>query len=255
MKHCNLLLPLVCLAMVAILGATAPGCTSAKPATLTAPAVPATLSTPPAPPEPAAPGTTPAAPPSNVALPSVNYLAVSSDIVPPNSIIILVWSVSGADSVNIDNGIGNVPVKGRYALVPLASTTFTMTASNAAGSVTKQTAVEVSDPAAVSGYRPSYTIPRVQQSAIAGSPFTIKLEAQPSQGYTWVIDYYDQTMLSLVSSNYQAYGPPPRGSDGQQQFTFQPLEGGNTRVLVSNINEQNPTKFDSIIYDINIKHN
>jgi hypothetical protein len=255
MKHCNLLLPLVFVAMAAILGAAVPGCTSAKPATVVVPAVPAPLSTPPSPAEPATPGTTPVAPPSDFALPSVNYLAVSSDNVPPNSIIILVWSVSGADSANIDNGIGNVAVKGRYALLPIASTTFTLTATNAAGSVTKQTAVEVSDPAAVSGYRPSYTIPRVQQSAIGGSPFTIKLEAQPSQGYTWVVDYYDKTMLSLVGSDYQAYGPPPRGSDGQQQFTFQPLEGGNTRVLVSNVNEQNPTKFDSIIYDINIKHN
>ena len=255
MKHCILRLSLVFLAMVAMIGAAVLGCTSAKPAAPAVPAVPAPLSTPPAPAEPAAPGTTPVAPPSNVALPSVNYFAVSSDNVPPNSIIILVWSVSGADSANIDNGIGNVAVKGRYALLPLASTIFTLTATNAAGSLTKQTAVEVSDPAAISGYRPAYTIPRVQQSALAGSPFTIKLEAQPSQGYTWVVDYYDQTMLSMVGSDYQAYGPPPRGSDGQQQFTFQPLEGGNTRVLVSNVNEQNPTKFDSIIYDINIKHN
>jgi hypothetical protein len=27
---------------------------------------------------------------------------------------------------------------------------------------------------------------------------------------------------------------------------------GNTRILVSNVNDQNPTEFDSIIYDINI---
>jgi predicted secreted protein len=188
-------------------------------------------------------------------LPAVDYFSVSSDNVPPNSIVILVWSVSGADSASIDNGIGNVAVKGRYALLPLASTTYILTATSAAGSVTAQTIVEVSDPAAVSGYRPSYTIPRVQQSTVVGSPFTIKLEAQPSQGYTWVVDYYDQTMLSLVSSDYQAYGPPPRGSDGQQQFTFQPLKGGNTRILVSNVTEQNPTKFDSVIYDINVKGN
>jgi hypothetical protein len=258
MKRCNLRLSLVALAMAALLGAAAFGCAPAKPAAPAVPAAPAAPAAITVPTVPSAPPAVPqAAPPASIALPAVNYFAVSSDNVPPNSIIILVWSVSGVDSASIDNGIGNVAVKGRYALLPLASTTFVLTATNAAGSVTAQATVQVSDSAAISGYRPSYTIPRVQQSTTIGSPFTIKLEAQPSKGYTWVVDYYDQAVLSLTGSDYQAYGPPPRGSDGQQQFTFRPLDqpgnNGNTRILVSNVNDQTPTKFDSIIYDINIR--
>lgn len=256
MKHCNLRLSLVFLAMVAMLGAAAFGCTPAKPAVPAAPAAPAIPAMPAVPSTPIAPPATPTvAPPASGPLPAVKYFSASSETVPPNSVIVLVWSVSGADSAGIDNGIGQVATQGRYAVLPLASTTFVLTATNAAGSVTAQMAVEVSDAAAVSGYRPSKTMPRVQQATAIGSPFTIKLEAQPSKGYNWVVDYYDKTMLSLVSSDYQAYGPPPRGSDGQQQFTFQPLKGGNTRILVSNVTEQNPTQFDSIIYDINIKQN
>ena len=59
--------------------------------------------------------------------------------------------------------------------------------------------------------------------------------------------------LLLVNSEYKAYGPPPRGYDGKQTFTFKPLKTADTRILFSNVNDKKPTEFDSIIYDIHIK--
>jgi len=257
MKHPSLHVAFIVLAVMTVLGVVAAGCAPAKPAAPAVPATPPAAAPPATPPAPTVPSAPPAAPlataPAGGTLPVVNYFSVSSNSVPPNSIIILVWSVSGADSASIDNGIGQVNAEGRRAVLPLASTAFVLTATNAAGSVTARTAVEISDPAAISGYRPSYTIPQVQQSTVIGSPFTIKLEAQPSKGYNWVVDYYDSTMVSLAGSDYQAYGPPPRGSDGQQTFVFQPLKAGNTRILVSNVNNQTPTQFESVIYDIYIQ--
>jgi len=54
----------------------------------------------------------------------------------------LTWSVTGATGLSLDNGIG--PVSGTSAaIVPMQSTTYTLTASNAAGSVTRTAAVQV----------------------------------------------------------------------------------------------------------------
>jgi hypothetical protein len=164
-----------------------------------------------------------------------------------------VWGVSGADSVSIDNGIGKVDAQGRYTLIPAASTTYILTASNAAGSVTAQVAVEVSALLASSQqYRPGYRIDHIAQTAVVGSPLTIKLDTQTSDNSKWVVDYYDPTMFSYVSGNYIAQNPLTRGVDGQQQFTFNPLKAGDTRILVSYVNNQTPTQFSSQIYDIRI---
>src|SRR4030042_3793599 len=45
----------------------------------------------------------------------------------------LSWSVVGATTVSIDQGIGNVALAGRRAVVPSATTVYTLTATNAAG--------------------------------------------------------------------------------------------------------------------------
>lgn len=258
MKYTNLHISLVLLVILALVGLAIAGCAPSKPAAPATPAAPSTPSAPVPPAAPPAPSTPPAVqpakPPASGALPAVNYFAIApSKVIPPGAIIVLVWSVTGADSVSIDNGVGQVEAQGRYSLWPEASTTFTLTATSPAGSVTLQTAVEVSDPAAVSSYRAGYTVPHVGQAVLVGKPFTLKMDAQPSKGYKWYVDYYDKSILTLVSSEYVAFRLFTRGSDGQQQFTFQPLNTRDTTILISNVNEQKPTESDSIIYDIHIK--
>jgi len=246
------------LAIVAILGIVAAGCTLANRATPSVPATPSTPAAPTAPTAPTIPSAPPVAqqvtPPTSLILPTINYFSTTSDIVPPNALVILVWSVSGTDSVSIDNGIGKVDAQGRYGLIPAASTTFTLTAINAAGNVTAQVAVEVSEHQATSPhYLPGYSLSHVGMDTVAGSPTTIGLDTQTSRGYKWVVDYYDTTMVSYVGSNYISKNPLTRGVDGQQQFTFKPLKPGDTRILVSNVNDLKPTQFNSIVYDIHIK--
>jgi hypothetical protein len=55
----------------------------------------------------------------------------------------LLWNVTGATSVSIDHGVGNVPVAGTMSVSPYTTTTYTLTASNAAGSVPRQVVVTV----------------------------------------------------------------------------------------------------------------
>jgi len=48
----------------------------------------------------------------------------------------LVWDVTGANSVSIDNGIGQVAVVGSRVISPITVTTYTLTATNSAGTTT-----------------------------------------------------------------------------------------------------------------------
>jgi hypothetical protein len=55
----------------------------------------------------------------------------------------LSWSVSGATTVSLDQGIGNVALTGTRVVSPSTTTTYTLTATNDAGSVTATAQVMV----------------------------------------------------------------------------------------------------------------
>ena len=63
---------------------------------------------------------------------------------------LLYWSTSGATTVSIDNGVGTVPaMASAFRVNPIAATTYTLTATNALGSVTAKAMVN---------YRPLATV-------------------------------------------------------------------------------------------------
>jgi len=54
------------------------------------------------------------------------------------------WNVYGASSIYIDNGVGTIPYTAGYVSVhPYSTTTYTLTATNAAGTATRQVTVTV----------------------------------------------------------------------------------------------------------------
>jgi hypothetical protein len=55
----------------------------------------------------------------------------------------LQWVVQNATTVTIDNSIGNVGLTGSHSISPAASTTYTITATNAVGTVTAKTTLTV----------------------------------------------------------------------------------------------------------------
>jgi hypothetical protein len=85
-----------------------------------------------------------AAPPTPIGLPVISYFIANPSSITPGSSITLSWNVTNATSVTVDNGVGPVGSSGTTIILPVASTTFTLTASNAAGSNTASTAVIVS---------------------------------------------------------------------------------------------------------------
>jgi hypothetical protein len=53
----------------------------------------------------------------------------------------LLWNVTGATSVSIDQGIGQVNVAGTRVLSPTKSTAYTISATNSAGTVIRSSAI------------------------------------------------------------------------------------------------------------------
>ena len=76
------------------------------------------------------------------------------------------WGVTGATSVSIDQGIGNVALTGSRAVMPGTTTVYTLTATNAAGvSVTATTQIIVSGASTPS---PTLPVPRQLRFAVTG---------------------------------------------------------------------------------------
>jgi hypothetical protein len=87
--------------------------------------------------------------------PVITSFNASPASIDPGGSATLSWAVTGAKSVSLDNGIGNVAVKGTRAVVPSAATVYVLTASNAAGSTTASTQVLVSGTGTGTGAAPS----------------------------------------------------------------------------------------------------
>jgi hypothetical protein len=66
-------------------------------------------------------------------LPVINTFIASPPSVSAGASSVLSWEVTGATSVSIDQGIGTVSTSGNRSVAPLTTTTYKLTASNAAG--------------------------------------------------------------------------------------------------------------------------
>lgn len=58
----------------------------------------------------------------------------------------LIWNVTGANSVTIDQGIGNAGASGNKLISPTTTTTYTVTANGAAGTASKSVVLTVNPP-------------------------------------------------------------------------------------------------------------
>lgn len=75
--------------------------------------------------------------------PIINSFSASSSTINEGESSTLSWSVTDADTITIDHGIGAVALTGTTAVNPTVSTTYTLTATNNAGSVTATTIIIV----------------------------------------------------------------------------------------------------------------
>jgi YVTN family beta-propeller protein len=81
----------------------------------------------------------------------------SLEIVAAGGEIVLSWNALHAESANIDNGIGSVPIKGSLRITPTGTATFSITASNANGTATASVKVDMKAEPKCYSYIPSGT--------------------------------------------------------------------------------------------------
>jgi hypothetical protein len=74
-------------------------------------------------------------------LPTINNFTVSPSTVNQGNSATLSWNISGAVSITINNGIGAVNATGSRNVNPSSTTTYVLTATNAAGGVRTATAI------------------------------------------------------------------------------------------------------------------
>lgn len=82
--------------------------------------------------------------PSCLALvPSITTFEATPTVITAGQSTTLVWNTSGTSSASIDQGLGAVQVAGSQIVYPTATTVYTLTASNIAGSTTKSIVITV----------------------------------------------------------------------------------------------------------------
>ncbi|MDD5171157.1 MAG: hypothetical protein PHN75_20240, partial [Syntrophales bacterium] len=73
-------------------------------------------------------------------------LTANPSVLQSGSPTTLQWNVTGADTVTIDQGVGDVPIYGSKVISPTQTTTYTLSARNASGSVSRSVVVTVNPP-------------------------------------------------------------------------------------------------------------
>lgn len=85
---------------------------------------------------------------SSPSLPVINSFNSTPAAVADGSPAVLDWNVSNATALIIDQGVGSVSSTGTAIVTPVATTTYTLTAVNAAGAVTRTVTVTVNSSSA-----------------------------------------------------------------------------------------------------------
>jgi hypothetical protein len=83
--------------------------------------------------------------PKGVSQPIVNSFNTSPGRIVPGGSSTLSWDVSGAATVSIDPGVGNVGLSGTRVVLPTTTTTYTLTATNTVGKVTTTAQVVIAE--------------------------------------------------------------------------------------------------------------
>ncbi len=135
--------------------------------------------------------------------PQINSFTLTDDTLTPGAPLTLNWNVIGAASLTIDQGIGNVTPAGTGSLnttAPVTNTTYTLTATNAFGSVQSQVTVSIGPPPVID----SFTVSDSQ--------------VEPDQQVTLNYGTTNATTVTLSPNNSGTATPPGTGSVNERVY-------------------------------------
>jgi hypothetical protein len=147
-------------------------------------------------------------------LPEIVDYRATPDSISPSSPAIISWDVKNAVSVNIDQGIGEVPSSGQAAVSPLYSTTYRITAVNPVGARTRFITLVVVIPSQqesgvmvnadpVTGRNASFDM-RWEDYCCSGA-----YQVQIARDSLFTLKVYDSGILVPAESTLPAFWYPP----------------------------------------------
>ena len=169
-----------------------------------------------------------AAPPA----PSISYFTAVPPSITAGSSTTLYWSITGASTVSIDHGIGDVSLVTFKAITPAATTTYTLTATNSGGSVTAQVTVTVGGG---SDTQPP-TAPTLS-SAVPKSPNEVDLGWTASSDNLGVTGYQvwkNGSLLTTLSSSSLSYADMSVSPNTSYTYAMRAVDAAGNSSASSN---------------------
>jgi hypothetical protein len=152
-------------------------------------------------------------PQQTVTLPVINSFTATKINIERGDSSQLDWSVMGADTVSIDQGIGEVGEQGSMTVTPVTNTSYTLTATNRGGSVTAKVSITVAGP--------------VVAPTVSSKPAISYFTAEPgiihyggSTFLSWSVSDATSVNISPLLGSVPASGSTSITLDGSTNFTL-----------------------------------
>ncbi len=188
--------------------------------------------------------------PSPSLSPMINSFTASPSNIDAGSSSTLRWDVSKANSVSIDQGYGSVSLTGTKRVYPSKTTTYTIAATSAEGTVTATTIVTVRQPnvyirVECNEFNQMSNISRQIEMGV-GDLLSVVLCSNPSTGHSWsdCASISDQSVIQQVSYECGIQGDDgnkivkaegvnyvlPPGEPSAQSWVFRAIREGTSTI-------------------------
>jgi hypothetical protein len=130
--------------------------------------------------------------------PTVLFVASEYDLAQAGTVT-LAWLVSGADTIEIDQGVGPVSANGQTEVLINSSTTLTLTATNTTGTTTQQVSVQVG----ATGFNVDFTVSANKVSAYLDQlTCTYAGDTVSDQVWAWIVRKEANASNAQLSEQY-----------------------------------------------------
>ena len=170
--------------------------------------------------------------PVNSQAPVISSFTATPTTTAPGSSITLAWTVSGASSVSIDNGVGDVTNSSSTKASPTHTTTYTLTASNSASSITAVATVTVSSGADT---QPPTVPTLISATAVSSSEVDLAWTASTDNvGVTGYQIIRNGTVLVSIPSGALTYADKTASAATTYTYTINAYDAAGNHSALSN---------------------